>query len=380
MKVIIGGDLVPTSTNYDLFEDEDSKKLLGEELYSLWNSVEMRIFNLEVPLTDQNTPIQKCGPNLKTPTRTIKGIKKLNPSLITLANNHILDQGINGLNSTTALLESEKIPFIGAGKNISDASKPYIFRKNGISVGFYTCAENEFTIATERNPGANPFDPLESLDHINKLKSECDYVVVLYHGGKEHYRYPSPYLQKVCRKIVEKGADVVICQHSHCVGSFEEYNNSTIIYGQGNFIFNKYDNEYWRTSILVYLNIGESVNVSYVPIITDNNSIRLANARESHDILAAFNNRSKELLQEGVIESKYEQFANEKIESYLRALSGVGKWTSRIDRKIMNGRLMKRKYSKSRLLAIQNFIECEAHRELLLKGLKGFRGDNLSGR
>lgn len=380
MQILIAGDLVPTSTNFDLFEDENSKRLLGEELSSLWNSVDMRIFNLEVPLTDKHTPIQKWGPNLIAPTRTIKGIKKLNPSLITLANNHILDQGINGLNSTIALLQDNKIPFIGAGENIYDASEPYILRRNGITLGIYACAENEFTIATERSPGANPFDPLESLDHIYKLKSECDYVVVLYHGGKEHYRYPSPYLQKVCRKIVEKGADVVICQHSHCIGAFENYNNSTIIYGQGNFIFDKLENEYWRTSILIDINIDKCVNVSYVPIIKANNSVRLATDRESHDILAAFNNRSNELQKEGVIEAKYEQFANEKIEGYLRALSGVGKWSSRIDRKLMNGRLIKRKYSQSTLLAIQNYIECEAHRELLLKGLKGFRGDNFSGR
>ena len=43
-----------------------------------------------------------------------------------------------------------------------------------------------------------------------ELKKQCDYVIVLYHGGKEHYRYPSPYLQKVCRKIVDKGADIVV--------------------------------------------------------------------------------------------------------------------------------------------------------------------------
>lgn len=61
---------------------------------------------------------------------------------------------------------------------------------------------------------------------------------MLYHGGKEYYRYSSPNLQKTCRKMTEKGADLVLCQHSHCIGSYEEYNDSTILYGQGNFIFN----------------------------------------------------------------------------------------------------------------------------------------------
>ena len=89
----MAGDLVPTQLNIELFNNADVITLLGQELLSLWNSVDIRIFNLEVPLTDKKAPIDKCGPNLIAPTSTINGIKALNPSLITLANNHILDQG-----------------------------------------------------------------------------------------------------------------------------------------------------------------------------------------------------------------------------------------------------------------------------------------------
>lgn len=75
----------------------------------------------------------------------------------------------------------------------------------------YACTEHEFSIVTNYAPGANTYDPLETPDYIRSLKDKCDYLIVLYHAGKEHYRYPSPYLQKVCRKMVEKGADLVIC-------------------------------------------------------------------------------------------------------------------------------------------------------------------------
>ena len=195
-------------------------------------------------MVDEQTPIEKFGPNLYAPKITIKGIKGLDPTLLTLANNHILDQGIKGLESTIKLLNENNIPYTGIRKNLHAANIGYTIENSGYKLGIYACAENEFSIATSTQPGANPFDPLESLDHIKALKNECDYVIVLYHGGKEHYRYPSPYLQKVCRKIVEKGADLVVCQHSHCVGSYEKYKSSTIVYGQGNFIFNKYRNEY----------------------------------------------------------------------------------------------------------------------------------------
>lgn len=72
------------------------------------------------------------------------------------------------------MLNENNISFIGAGSNLNEASKPFILNKDGVKIGFYACAENEFSIATNDSPGANPFDPLESLDHISKLKDKTD--------------------------------------------------------------------------------------------------------------------------------------------------------------------------------------------------------------
>ncbi|MGN4425596.1 CapA family protein [Bacillus cereus group sp. MYBK30-1] len=377
MNILVAGDLVPTQSNKDIFSKGDVTTLLGEELLSIWRAADMRVLNLEVPLTDNESPISKCGPNLSAPTNTINGIKKLEPTLLTLANNHILDHGVTGLKSTEQVLSMNGIAFTGVGENVFEASKPYILANGDINIGVYACAENEFTIATDKSPGANPFDPLESLDHIKELKEKCDYVIVLYHGGREHYRYPSPYLQKVCRKIVEKGADVVICQHSHCIGCYEDYQDSLIVYGQGNFIFDESNNEFWQTSILVHLEITDKIKVDYIPIVKKENVVRLAQGKDFEDILNDFHKRSKEICQEGFVGQQYQKIAAEKYENYLRTFSGMGKWLARIDYRLLNGLILKRWYSKRHLLAIQNFVECEAHRELLLKSLKG---ENESGR
>lgn len=375
MRIIIAGDLVPTKQNIDLFYNGNIEELMGSELQSIWETADIRIFNLEVPLVDKERPIDKYGPNLIAPTSTIKGINALNPSLISLANNHILDQDVEGLNVTRDILNNLNIPFVGIGDNLSEASKPYIIKDGGLKIGVYACAEHEFTIATENKPGANPFGPLESLDHIYSLKKECDYVIVLYHGGKEHYRYPSPYLQKVSRKIVEKGADLVVCQHSHCIGCYEEYKDATIVYGQGNFIFNKYDNEFWNNSLLVGVTIEDTVKVDYIPIVTTEIGIRLAQKDEAQEILEGFYERSREILEQDIIEEKYYEFSKDNIDNYLRHFLGFGKWKSRIDRKILKGYLLNKKINKEYLLAIENFTECEAHRELLLRGIKSRRND-----
>ena len=375
MKIIIGGDLVPTESNYDLFEKGDVETLLGEELLNTWRDSDIRIFNLEVPLTDESAPIEKCGPNLIAPTKTVKGIKALEPSLVLLANNHILDQGVKGLSSTRDVLSKIGIPYVGVGDNLAKAAEPCIIEKDGKKLGIYSCAEHEFSIATGSTSGANPFDPLESLDHILSLKNRCDFVIVLYHGGKEHYRYPSPCLQKVCRKMVEKGADLVITQHSHCIGCQEQYKNSTIVYGQGNFIFDHSESEFWKTSLLVEVNLGNSVEVDYIPIVKAEEKVRVAEAKKVEEILAAFNKRSREITSPGFVEKKYCEFAAQSVESYLRKLAGYGRWLSALDRKILGGLLLRRKYSKKKLLAIQNYIECEAHRETFASGVKSCIGE-----
>lgn len=371
MKILIAGDLVPTDSNLNLFEKGDIKSLLGQDLEKIWMESDFRIFNLETPITDVESPILKNGPNLIAPTSTIRGIKALNPTLLTLANNHILDQGLVGLKSTKEILMKHNIPYVGVGDDLSKASEPYILKYNGKSIGIYACAEHEFSIAGVSTPGVNPFDPLESLDHIQALKKKCDYVIVLYHGGKEHYRYPSPNLQKVCRKMAEKGADFIICQHSHCIGCKEEYRGSLIVYGQGNFIFNKYNNEYWNTSLIIKIVIDEQKKVEYIPIVSEGNGVRLAIKDTAQNILLGFHQRSEEILRDGFVEKQYKSFARKNKDMYLRKFAGFGKWISRIDRILLNGMLIKKRYSKRQLLALQNYIECEAHAELLLAALKG---------
>jgi hypothetical protein len=61
MNIIIGADLVPTQSNYNLFNDADIDALLGKDLKTLLAEADYRIFNLEVPLTNVEAPIAKCG-------------------------------------------------------------------------------------------------------------------------------------------------------------------------------------------------------------------------------------------------------------------------------------------------------------------------------
>ena len=373
--IVIGADLVPTKSNTDLFIKGDAENLVGEELKRVLTKATYRIFNLEVPLTDQEKPILKQGPNLIAPTATIRGYEALSVDLVTLANNHILDQGEKGLFSTIQTLDKTNINYVGAGKNLSEGQKPFIFTFAGRRIGVYACAEHEFSIANDNKPGANPFDPLWSLDHLEELKRSTDYIIVLYHGGKEHYRYPSPNLQKTCRRMMDKGADLVICQHSHCIGCEEKYQGGTIVYGQGNFIFDDADNEFWNTSLLV--TVDENFDISYIPLTKHGNAVRVSEKVAGEKILEEFRIRSAEIKKEGFIEKKYAEFAEDFYEYYLSALMGERSFLFRVINIISGDRYkricLKNTYNEKSRIRIENYFDCEAHRELLLQSLKSKR-------
>ena len=376
MKLLFCADLGPTKTNFERFAAGDAQSLVGAELLQLMQQADLRVFDLEVPLTDRDTPIQKHGPKLRAPENTVAGIRAMGVNLLTLANNHILDQGQTGLEATLRALKNAEIPSFGVGV-YPDCAVPYFFEKDGKKVGIYACTEHEFSVATEETVGANPFEPLESPDHVAQLKAQCDYVVVLYHGGKEHYRYPSPGLQKICRKFVEKGADLVLCQHSHCIGCEEKYRQGTIVYGQGNFLFDRSDNEFRNSSLLVQ--VEDDFSVTYIPLAKNGNGVKLAEGEEKQKILDDFFHRSRQIQDDAFVKETYETFAKSNGTHYLLLLNKINTKNpvNRILNKLTGGgwyrRRMKGMKTEKRI-ALQNYLECEAHRELLLQTLTGDQG------
>lgn len=369
LKFLIGGDIVPTESNFKYFEEADIDYLIGPELQSLFEEADYLFLNLEAPLTDRVNPIEKCGPNLIAPSSAVNGLRAINPHCYGLANNHIMDQGAEGLFNTISLLDASGLSHVGAGKNLSAARCPLIFEKNGLKLGLYACAEHEFTIAREDYPGANPYDPLESFDHVLMLSDQCDFTVVVYHGGKEYYRYPSPLLQKTCRKFIDKGADLVVCQHSHCVGCEEVYNDGRILYGQGNFLFDLEDDEFWKSGIVASVEFGDTncPCIKYYPVIKSGNAVRLASGDDAAEILDGFISRSEQIKSPGFIEREYIDFSRQMLREYhMRSLGFT--FFSRLMNKLSFAPYFKKRYSRLAELAIVNMLECEAHRELASTG------------
>ena len=370
LTLLIGGDVLPTKLTREAFACGNGEELLKDGLYQRWMKADVRLFNLECPITDRETPIEKCGPALKASPDAVRGIEALKPEGVCLCNNHILDYGPEGLRDTMEGLRGKGISTFGAGACLGDADRAWYREAKGIRLGVYAVTEHEFSTADAETPGANPLDPLELGDRVRQAKKDCDYLILLYHGGRECYPYPSPQLQKTCRKAASAGADLVLCQHSHCVGAQETFGNAVIVYGQGNFIFHVEDGEpCFDQGLLVEVTLGEGApKVAYVPVGRRELGTALLSGPEGERLIGEFMARSRQIQTPGFVETTYGAYAREQKEKMMKVFFSGNPLLKAVN--VLYGRRPSRVYGRQTQLNIKNTILCESLRELMGRGLE----------
>lgn len=374
MRLFIGGDFAPTEFNMEDFRRGDGTKLYTDELMAWLDSFDFRIFDFECVFEGKGEPIAKYGPFLSASDDTLPGILKVRPDLMALANNHAGNLGEEGVLHTIDIFRKHGIACVGAG-TAEDAGKPYIIERDGLRVGVYACAEHEFTYAEGGQGGVNPYDPLETFDRIRELKKTCNAVIVLYHGGILDWRYPSPMERRVLRKMADCGADLVVGQHTHCIGCMEEYHGSTIIYGQGDFLFARPTrNDLRYSGLLIETEVTQQgLKVGFNVRVKPQDTIRLADEAEKEQILNDFRERSARLLQERFLEANFERYVDKRAAGFNSALAGsslAGKVLNRLSRRRYKNQWIDGHMSDEDVLKLVNYLDCETHRETFLRYLK----------
>lgn len=367
MKILIGGDVCPIGRNQVLFQRGDAQGLLND-LLPEFESADLAVVNVECPLIDREVPIEKTGPNLRAPVDCADGLKAMGIDVAGIANNHIMDHGTQGLRSTVIALKEAGIKYVGAGENLAEASNIVRWHAGDVRIGIMAVAEHEFSIATRNGPGANPLNLIEYVRQMRTLKDELDYAIVLLHGGAEKYPYPSPALRETCRFMVEEGANVVICQHSHCPGCNEYYQGAHIVYGQGNLIFDSYPGKQaeWNRGFLVRLSIeaDKTTEMDLIPYIQSDlrPGARRMSADEETTFTRDLQDRSARIQEEGFVEQEWRKFCQKKRHEYFSILRGHSRPVRGLNRMVHFTDWL---YSRDELRRLQNTVRCEAHREVL---------------
>lgn len=361
MKITIFGDICPTKDTKHAFNRGDAMAIFGETLQEIESS-DIVIGNLECAVTDCPKPIKKAGPVLYTSTKSIETLKGFDA--LNIANNHIRDCGDEGVMTAIETCQKLDIKTFGAGRNMQGARKPLVIEKCGKRIGLMSFAEQEFNIATDSRPGACYLDLYDDFDRIREFRKTIDYLIILYHGGIEYFTYASPELSRKCRKMVDCGADLVSCQHSHCIGTIENYKDSTIVYGQGNSVFGYRANDAsWNRGLLIQVEMGDSVTVSCKGIEATPDGLKFMDkvTQEKLDIELERRTSAKPK----VVAKEWENFCAKHALIHLPLLLGWPRILVAINRRTDN-LIVKLLLSKKKINNIHNILRCDALNEAIM--------------
>ena len=298
MKLLLLSDFSPTKYNEALFNKGDIDTLFSDTV-QLFDDCDLSFINLECALTTSDGKIDKFGPCLKTHPSTAALLKRLGVDYCCLSNNHFFDFGKKGALDSLAALDAEGLVYTGFGKDEQDSRRDLVIEQNGERITVINVCEHEYSYALPDRMGCRPFDAYDTMADIRSAAAKGGRVIVIYHGGKEYCPYPSPRLHKLCHAMVDNGADLVLCQHSHGIGCFEEYQGGQILYGQGNFHFVEPSHvknpECWYSALALFFDT-ESGEVTFIPLVSNEQGIELAKGERAEKIMKDFQARNQTLL------------------------------------------------------------------------------------
>lgn len=377
MRISIVGDFCPSGRFIakPLMSPEDS---VFAALYPYLSKSQLSIVNLECPLAENSfEKIKKQGPSLRCNKKDIQYLKDSGFNVITLANNHIKDYGEKGVNETISCADELGLKYVGAGCNLDEASKTLYYTTEEETIAIINCCEHEFSIADVNTAGANPLNPTQQFYAIQRAKAIANRVIIIVHGGHEHYHLPSPRMVETYRFFIDSGADAVINHHQHCCSGYELYKEKPIFYGIGNFCFDNpvHSERKWHLGMLVSLNLGNDISFEITPFIQFGiePNIELLNLQEKNEFMKFLMETNK------IIQDKnnlMREFNIMKINKSQSVLLHLMPYTNKYLRYLAYKKLLPSFLSKKKCIQIFNVINCESHRDLMLSILEDRIYDN----
>lgn len=369
-RLLIAGDFAPQNRIAEMIEKSDYS--FFEEVRQYTSNTDYSLLNLECPIADNTCqPIVKSGPNLKCSFSALEAIKYAGFNGVTLANNHLKDYGERAVVMTIKALENSSIDYVGGGKTLKDSRLPLVCTVEDKKVAIINICESEFSIATRYSAGAAPIDLIENQRTIAFCKSHNDYVIVITHGGHEMYQLPSPMMQRMYRWFIDMGADAVVNHHQHCYSGYEVYNGNPIIYGLGNFCFDKasYHNSIWNKGYMVVLNLADEVEFDLIPYVQcdEKPSIRFYKEKELEEFnhnIAALNNIITDPL---LVEAYFDRYCKD---SQKHVLGLFSPFSNRYLRGAAQKGFIPFFLPKKKIARLYDYINCEAHKNVALKCLR----------
>lgn len=240
MKILFLGDIMPGGVLP--YQDE----YVDSGMRSYLKQFDFRVGTLECGVGDHlpfdEAKMAKTKSIVYVRNEDLARLVELGADVVSLANNHAFDLGLEGFENAVRQLDALGIKHCGAGHDRDEAKKPAVIEKDGQRIAVIGCMMDSaipvvFHKASQGSYGVFQTDIESLMADIADAKRKYDRVIVMPHWGKEHSYYPPVRCVKWARKMIDAGADAVIGSHPHVVNPVVRYKGKYVYFSLGNFLF-----------------------------------------------------------------------------------------------------------------------------------------------
>jgi poly-gamma-glutamate synthesis protein (capsule biosynthesis protein) len=241
----------------------------AKEIFGILEGMDYAVGNFEMPLTDRGNAVEKLL-NIRAHPAIGGSLSVLGLNLVSVANNHSVDYGWEGLAQTVEVLRASGLRVVGAGRNINEAQEPEVAVVKGKKIGViaFSCLLPTGMAASSHRPGISPIhvntsyevDPYYQMEEpgdisvvrvrtqardsdlsvatsaITTLKKHCDVVIVTIHWGFGSGDDLAEYQMPLARRLIDGGADIIHGHHPHAIHAISFYKGKPILFSLGTLV------------------------------------------------------------------------------------------------------------------------------------------------
>ena len=242
LTVAFTGDILLDRGVRQQIERDGIESIFDARADSVFRCSDLVVGNLECPSTALKTPMMKKFVFRAEP-EWLEALHAHGFTHLNLANNHSVDQGRRGLVDTWRNVERYGMTAVGVGNTMTEAAQPVLLadhpRKVWLVASLQMALEH-FPYLPEA-PSVNQESIDSMLVRIRALREEDSTAVIIVslHWGQEHTLEPTPMQRSAAHRLIDAGADALVCHHTHTLQTIEQYHGKYIYYSLGNFIFDQ---------------------------------------------------------------------------------------------------------------------------------------------
>lgn len=241
-SIIFTGDILLDRGVRQIIERKGVDILFTKAIDSIFAQADVVVGNLECPATKIKAPVQKRY-IFRAEPEWLLALKRHGFTHLNLANNHAIDQGREGLADTWRNIERAGLKHLGAGSTLHEAAEPVLLtsrpRKVWLIPSLRLALENWAYLDNKPTVSQESMDSLISRIQKIKKNDSTAIVIVSLHWGGEHTLQPVPSQRLEAHRLINAGADALVCHHTHTLQTTEHYKGKPIYYSIGNFIFDQ---------------------------------------------------------------------------------------------------------------------------------------------